>query len=317
MNEESSNEEIINSKVEGNSNEEITNSETEAASENITQVQTSDIIYQPSDIKNVEVHHHPQLEHKPKPWKEYLLEGLMIFLAVTLGFFAENLRERISDGHRANEFANELYAELKGDSTVAAHMLSIRIEKQKDMDYLNSYFKDSSLTTLPREFYASYTTSLYLINSYAFEPKDGILEQLKSSGSLRFFKSVALQKLLGDMSVCINNIRYRNEQEYQYFASPLKPFLLKHYEFGWLNQLRKEDNIANSIDLINNYRKSDRLTEAEILNLSSLSRGEVCNMILFYKQMMVSTQSLQLNNYIVTNKKILESLRENYSLENE
>ncbi|MFB9842968.1 hypothetical protein [Mucilaginibacter ginsenosidivorans] len=23
----------------------------------------------------MEVHHHPQLEHKPKPWKEYLLEG--------------------------------------------------------------------------------------------------------------------------------------------------------------------------------------------------------------------------------------------------
>jgi hypothetical protein len=32
---------------------------------------------------------------------------------------------------------------------------------------------------------------------------------------------------------------------------------------------------------------------------------------------MVSSRSLQLNNYIVTNHKILQVLRENYSLENE
>src|SRR5450432_3174575 len=56
---------------------------------------------------NMEVHHHPQLEHKAKPWREYLLEGLMIFLAVTMGFFAENLREHISESNRENEFAKE------------------------------------------------------------------------------------------------------------------------------------------------------------------------------------------------------------------
>jgi hypothetical protein len=43
----------------------------------------------------MEVHHHPQLEHKPKPWKEYFLEYIMIVLAVTTGFFAESLREHI------------------------------------------------------------------------------------------------------------------------------------------------------------------------------------------------------------------------------
>ncbi len=31
----------------------------------------------------MEVHHHPDLHHKPKKWKEYFLEFLMIFLAVT------------------------------------------------------------------------------------------------------------------------------------------------------------------------------------------------------------------------------------------
>jgi hypothetical protein len=272
--------------------------------------------YKP-ETQNMEVHHHPQLEHNPKPWKEYLLEGLMIFLAVTLGFFAENFREHISDSHRENEFAKELYAELKDDSAIAANRLLIRIEKEKDMDYVHSYFRDSTLNVLPKNFYPAFTTSLYLINSYAFEPKDGILSQLRNSGSLRYFKSVELQKLLGDIGVCINNVRYRNDQEYQYFASPLKLFLLKYYDFHWLDQLRREYDSAYLLNLINSYRKGNKPIEGKILNASSLDRSEACNMILFYKQMLVSTQSLQLNNYIIANRKILQVLRENYSLDNE
>jgi len=38
----------------------------------------------------MEVHHHPDLNHKRKHFREYFLEFLMIFLAVTLGFFAYN-----------------------------------------------------------------------------------------------------------------------------------------------------------------------------------------------------------------------------------
>jgi hypothetical protein len=41
----------------------------------------------------MEVHHHPDLHHKKKNFKEYFLEFLMIFLAVTPGFVAENIRE--------------------------------------------------------------------------------------------------------------------------------------------------------------------------------------------------------------------------------
>jgi len=47
----------------------------------------------------MEVHHHPQVEKKG--FKEYFLEFLMIFLAVTLGFFAENIREKITEHKKA------------------------------------------------------------------------------------------------------------------------------------------------------------------------------------------------------------------------
>ena len=46
-------------------------------------------------LTNMEVHHHPHVEKKN--FKEYFLEFLMIFLAVTIGFFAENIREHITE----------------------------------------------------------------------------------------------------------------------------------------------------------------------------------------------------------------------------
>jgi len=263
----------------------------------------------------MEVHHHPQLEHKPKPWKEYLLEGCMIFLAVFMGFIAENIREHIGDNNREKEFAKALYNELRDDSVVAATKLRYRVEKEQSMDYLYAYFKDSSLTVLPRKFYPAFTTSFYMINIYAFEPKDGILSQLRNSGSLRYFRSVALQKLLGDLSVAINNMRYRNDQDYQYFANPIKPFLLKHFDFHWLNQVRTENSDANMINIMDAYLRSNRSVKNEILNMQQFDRGEAANMVDFYKQLIISSNANQLNAYITTNKKILQELRQNYPLD--
>jgi hypothetical protein len=263
----------------------------------------------------MEVHHHPNLHHEKKPWKEYLLEGLMIFIAVTMGFFAESLREHINDANKEKEFAKALYTELSADSVSAAEKFQLRVQKEGDMDYLYRYFKDSSLTVLPRRFYPTFA-KLYIVNIYTFEPKDGILNQLKNSGSLRYFKSVELQKLLGDLNVAINNVRNRNEQEYQFFAGPLKPFLLKHFDFNWLDQLRQSSPPSRSlINLIGPYLKSSRTINASILNLATLDRSEASNMAMFHKQMMLSSRTLQLNDYIQINKKILEVLRENYPLD--
>ena len=49
----------------------------------------------PTKTHTMEVHHHPGPHHGKKQWREYFLEFMMIFLAVTLGFLAENLREHI------------------------------------------------------------------------------------------------------------------------------------------------------------------------------------------------------------------------------
>src|SRR5574337_1557500 len=62
----------------------------------------------------MEVHHHPHVEKKG--FKEYFLEFLMIFLAVTLGFFAESLREHINDNEKREQYVQSLVEDLESDT---------------------------------------------------------------------------------------------------------------------------------------------------------------------------------------------------------
>ncbi len=64
--------------------------------------------------ETMEVHHHPQVEKKG--FKEYLLEGLMIFIAVMMGFFAESLREHLVDRERETQYMQGMVVDLRKDS---------------------------------------------------------------------------------------------------------------------------------------------------------------------------------------------------------
>jgi hypothetical protein len=180
--------------------------------------------------------------------------------------------------------------------------------------YVCDYIKDSSLNHLPAKFYPAYTISLFLINRYAFEPKDGILSQMKSSGSLRYIKNRTLQKLLGDISVAISNIRTRNDQEYMFWSNPIKPFMLKHYDFQWMTRLRNVNDTSAIHWLVKNYDKFIIDTNGEIPEYESMNKSETINMLLFYRQMLVSTRTLQLNEYVNVSGKILEELRKEYHI---
>ena len=83
--------------------------------EGITPAEGTETINPNQETENMEVHHHPDLHHKPKKWKEYFLEFLMIFLAVTLGFFAENLREVIKHKEEVKSNINSLVSDLQTD----------------------------------------------------------------------------------------------------------------------------------------------------------------------------------------------------------
>src|SRR6201995_902211 len=87
----------------------------------------------------MEVHHHPEVEKKG--FKEYLLEGLMIFLAVTMGFFAESLREHISNKEKTAEYMQSLLVDLRTDINSIGRYLTKEKEKNAAYDSLINYLK--------------------------------------------------------------------------------------------------------------------------------------------------------------------------------
>ena len=79
-------------------------------------VQDSTISPSETQTLDMEVHHHPDLQHKRKNFREYFLEFLMIFLAVTLGFFAESYREYLNERSKESEYMVSLVEDLKSDT---------------------------------------------------------------------------------------------------------------------------------------------------------------------------------------------------------
>src|ERR1017187_1439179 len=140
----------------------------------------------------MEVHHHPHVEKKT--FKEYFLEFLMIFLAVTLGFFAENIREYVSDKTKVKEYMKEITSNLKFDIircnknqnvSAIAGLDSFRAELKKA---INGKLENNSLYYFnflygSRRNHAAFNTSA--------------IAELKNSGYLRLVKN---KKIVYDLS---------------------------------------------------------------------------------------------------------------------
>ena len=155
----------------------------------------------------MEVHHHPEVEKKGI--KEYFLEGLMIFLAVMMGFFAESIRERISENSRAKEFAKTLYSDLKADTAGLNKYRKRMNYVAANVDTLMQLLSAADPKDIP-------SGKLYwygLFGGYydTFTPHDATLLEMKNSGSLRYFTNPAINRMVANY-----------DQHLQYYKSEVE-----------------------------------------------------------------------------------------------
>jgi hypothetical protein len=110
----------------------------------------------------MEVHHHPDLHHKKKNFKEYFLEFLMIFLAVTMGFFAENIREKLSNHSKEKEYISNVKKDLAADTASLNDFLPNLISRVNQTDTLIKILKTYGTTNRGSDMYylARLTTKL-------------------------------------------------------------------------------------------------------------------------------------------------------------
>ena len=170
--------------------EKISNLNEEEVDENMLQpviIEQPQATDSPLQTDEMEVHHHPDLHHRKKHWKEYFLEFLMIFLAVTLGFFAENIREHIVEEDRARQYARSLVHDLEKDTAmVQIDIRNIQYFRTR-IDSLTSFLRNKKIENITNEDLYAFTYFIALYRPYSWSR--ATLEQITSSGSLRYFKN--------------------------------------------------------------------------------------------------------------------------------
>ena len=53
----------------------------------------------------------PMMKSKKSSWKKYAMEFLMVFAAISLGFFADNQREKWGENTRGDQYEQRLVKE--------------------------------------------------------------------------------------------------------------------------------------------------------------------------------------------------------------
>lgn len=266
----------------------------------------------------MEVHHHPDIHHKKKNFKEYLLEFVMIFLAVTLGFIAENVRENISEKTQAKELAKSLYKDVYSDSVIIHQRILGRLEKEDYIKYFVQYIRDSDLVNLSPSFYPAFTSTFISTLTIIFQPKDGILNQLRNSGALRYFKSSKLQEEIGNLSVDIANLREGNNEEEAFRESKMHAFIIAHYDYKWFETLAAIAEQKLGEPYIEGWFKKldlSAIPKPAILNIAQFNRQEAANLASEYLVIIRGFRLILYNEYVKSNHRLLETLRSEYNIE--
>ena len=140
----------------------------------------------------MEIHHPHHPTHK-KNWKEYITEFLMLFFAVTLGFFVENYREHYIEQQREKEFLQLIVQDVDMDMNsidTNLHYRSIRASIAEDLTNIfldKSYLKDTG---------PFYYQARRMNVRYYFERSDAGFQQLKNAGGLRLIHDQKIIKAI-------------------------------------------------------------------------------------------------------------------------
>ncbi|MEY3619950.1 MAG: hypothetical protein RLZZ391_316 [Bacteroidota bacterium] len=194
----------------------------------------------------MEVHHPHHPTHKKK-WSEYIIEFVMLFAAVTLGFLAENLREHQIMNHRVEQNKIAILKDLQADSVDISRVIAvedsciIRFNRINNYLYLAKTKKISqaqlmdSIKNTPQ--FIAYSTTLYMNNSS--------FKNMQSSGLLSYVEEGELKNTLASYyEVDFKSIEAANE-----FFDQVGIVFNNYYPIGLGKLIRDYQNFSNEYEL--------------------------------------------------------------------
>jgi hypothetical protein len=257
--------------------------------------------------EEMEVHHHPHVEKKR--FKEYFLEFIMIFLAVTLGFFAENIREYISDREKEHVYMNSILGNVHTDSAMITESIEGLQFNKKAIDTLMQLIRSGEYKEKPQILYRlAYQTR----GPQLFKYSNVTFEEMKSSGDFKLIRNKAVSNDIAQYDDFINTTikelesrmlqTEKNQADEQSdilddTVYPSVDSIIYHHAL-WLDFYKS----GNSASLI----RQDQ--QAQFLKLYNL---------LFERRVILDYYELQLGKLKELNKQLHASLKNGYNLSEE
>ena len=205
----------------------------------------------------MEVHHHPHLPHAEKrKFKEYFLEFLMIFLAVTLGFFAESLREHINDNEKREQYVQSLVEDLESDT---ARMDDIIQFDEAKITGLNSMYQcyDTVTNNLKATSCMGELIKFSKVNR-PFLSNDRTVTQLANAGGFRLLAKEDADSILA----------------YERLYKEVHDFEATIYQGA-------QDNVRNTLNELANFKVVSPLENVSSLNGTDIGSSTLNGPLLF------------------------------------
>jgi hypothetical protein len=137
----------------------------------------------------MEVHAHT---HTPrKKWTHYFWEFLMLFLAVTLGFLVENMREHYLENQRERQYIKSFYEDLTSDENDFQLNIIFLRDQMQQADTLQKLMLNIK-TGQPANRIYMYLRGMTRSSAGRLYPNDRTIVQLRNAGGMRLIKNKAV-----------------------------------------------------------------------------------------------------------------------------
>ena len=206
----------------------------------------------------MEVHHHAHTARKK--WTHYFWEFLMLFLAVFCGFLAEYQLEHKIEKDRAKEFALMLVDDLQKDTAAINFHIKFRETIYKNADSLMDALKVGVFETDQHKMVEYFAV---INDRRVLESNRGTIDQLKHSGSLRYFKNKQFTGELINYYNVLDIVDHWIQYLFDYESSTLGPFSREHFDS------RYNDIVFRTQKKLKPFRNIGEHEEITLYNISA------------------------------------------------
>ncbi|HUQ64748.1 MAG TPA: hypothetical protein VM101_01235 [Flavitalea sp.] len=251
-----------------------------------------------TESESMEVQKHPHHVMHKKKWSEYVLEFFMLFLAVFLGFVAENIREHSVERHREIEYIQSIKNDLKTDTTKLGIIIKGYNENLKRQDSIKKMFLQ-----MDKGFNLAIDRNMDGLRGFPdFIYTDGTIQQLKNSGGFRLIQH---QKAVDSIMAYDAEVKKSLINEAGLSAVLHK---MHEYEYEFFNYLDLDISLANG-------NTPEQLEQSRFNNLFSHDKNVLAryyNKIRFYR---LDTELVKSNmeNLKIKATRLINFLEKEYS----